>query len=420
MTGSTLLLYISVAIVVQITLIGAASVLRSRTAVKTDGVSSPAIAVSASPAAWVGWREFRVTHRAYEDLNESQCSFYFQPVDGAPLLAFKPGQFLTFQLQAGGADAGQHGKTQTVIRCYSLSDRPASDHYRITVKRLPAPLKLPGVAPGLASNLFHNTVQTGDILRLRAPSGAFFVDPDPTHDMVLIAGGIGITPMLSMLLWCVDEQPQRRIHLYYGLHSSREHIFKSQLAQLAATHPRFRLTVVYSQPTPHDVPGQDFQHCGHVDLDLLKSTLSHGHHQFYICGPAPMMESLVPALAAWGVLPADIHFEAFGPASIRTVNNGTEGSQHAAQGVAVQPLEVQFLKTGRTFVWTATSGTLLDFAEKNGISVESGCRAGSCGACETKLISGSIRYADKPDYDIATGNCLLCVGVPSADVVLAA
>lgn len=420
MTGSSLLLYISIAIVLQVTLIGVASVLRARTAVETDGVGSSATRVPASVAAWVGWREFRVTRRAYEDLNGSQCSFYFQPVDGAPLLAFKPGQFLTFQLQAGGTDAGRHDKTQTLIRCYSLSDRPATDHYRITVKRLPTPLKLLGVAPGLASNHFHDTVQIGDILRLRAPSGAFFVDPDPTHDLVLIAGGIGITPLLSMLLWCLDEQPQRSVHLYYGLRSSNEHVFKSQLAQLAATHPRFSLTVAYSQPGPHDVSGQDFQHYGHVDLDLLKSTLAHGHHQFYICGPAPMMESLVPALATWGVALADIHFEAFGSASIRTVNSSTEGSQPAAQDVAVQPFEVQFLQAGRTFLWTPTSGTLLDFAEKNGINVESGCRAGSCGACETKLISGSIRYADKPDYDVATGHCLLCVGAPSSDVVLVA
>ena len=226
--------------------------------------------------------------------------------------------------------------------------------------------------------------------------------------------------MLSMLLWCVDEQPMRGIYLYYGLRSGEEHIFKSQLVQLAATHPNFHLTVAYSQPQLQDKHGRDFQHHGHVDIELIKSTLPHGHHQFYICGPAAMMESLVPALAEWGVATEDIHFEAFGPASIRTVSSSADTLQPTGQDVNAQSFEVQFLQSARTFNWTAASGNLLDFAEKNGISVDSGCRAGSCGACETKLIAGSVRYADKPDYDFATGNCLLCVGMPITDVVLAA
>ena len=226
--------------------------------------------------------------------------------------------------------------------------------------------------------------------------------------------------MFSMLRWCMDEQPTRSIHLYYGLRCGDEHVFKQQLEQLAATRSNFQLTVAYSQPKQDDEMGRDFQHHGRVDLNLIKSTLPHGHHQFYICGPAAMMESLVPALAAWGVAPADIHFEAFGPASLRSIAGNVGGVQSESQSAVVESHQVQFLKSARTFLWTAASGTLLDFAEKNGVRVESGCRAGSCGACETQLISGSVRYADKPDYDIGAGNCLLCVGTPSTDVVLAA
>jgi ferredoxin len=157
-----------------------------------------------------------------------------------------------------------------------------------------------------------------------------------------------------------------------------------------------------------------------VDLDLIKRTLPHGRHQFYICGPAPMMESLVPALAAWGVALEDIHFEAFGPASIRSVSKSSGHFQPLDPGADLQSFEVQFLRSGRTLSWTADSGTLLELAEKNGIPMESGCRAGSCGACETKLMSGNVRYPDKPDYNIATGSCLVCVGMPSNNVVLAA
>ena len=82
--------------------------------------------------------------------------------------------------------------------------------------------------------------------------------------------------------------------------------------------PNFHLNVVYSQPGPDDLPGRDYQHAGHVDLELLRRTVPHGGHQFYVCGPPPMMQSLVPALAEWGVAARDIHYEAFGPASVRT------------------------------------------------------------------------------------------------------
>ena len=411
MTGSTLLLYISTAIVLQVLILGGVSLRRYRAAIQPRPVNQAAAAPHVSDAAWAGWREFRVSRKVYEDAQHTQCSFYLEPVDGMRLPPFKPGQFLTFQLTGPG---------QTVTRCYSLSDRPADDHYRITVKHQASPLSSPGLPPGQASSHLHSAVKSGDILKVRAPSGGFFVDPDPTHAIVLIAGGIGITPMFSMLRWCMDEQPTRSIHLYYGLRCGDEHIFKQQLEQLAATRSNFQLTVAYSQPKQDDEMGRDFQHHGRVDLNLIKSTLPHGHHQFYICGPAAMMESLVPALAAWGVAPADIHFEAFGPASLRSIAGNVGGVQSESQSAVVESHQVQFLKSARTFLWTAASGTLLDFAEKNGVRVESGCRAGSCGACETQLISGSVRYADKPDYDIGAGNCLLCVGTPSTDVVLAA
>ena len=411
MTVTTLLLYINGAIFLQVLLLVWTSFRRYRLAVRLTAENNLAITPHDSTAAWAGWREFRVARRVYEDAQQSQCSFYLEPVDGIPLPAFKPGQFLTFQLEL---------PSRTLTRCYSLSDRPSPEHYRVTIKRITVPLNLAGALPGLASSHFHSQLKVGDILKVRAPAGAFFIDTDATDAIVLIAGGIGITPMLSMLRWCTDEQPTRGIHMYYGLRSGDEHVFKQQLEQLAVTHPNFHLTVAYSQPQPQDKYGRDFQYRGHVDIELIKSTLPDGHHQFYICGPAPMMESLVPALGAWGVAPADIHFEAFGPASIRTVVGSANTLHPAGQDLSAESFEVQFLQSARTFNWTIASGNLLDFAEKNGISVNSSCRAGSCGACETKLIAGSVRYADKPDYDFATGNCLLCVGMPSTDLVLAA
>lgn len=169
-----------------------------------------------------------------------------------------------------------------------------------------------------------------------------------------------------------------------------------------------------SRPDPQDEPGRDFQHRGHVDVELLRRTLPHGRHAFYVCGPPAMMQTLVPALAEWGVPPADLHFEAFGPASVR-LPGAEPATEPEAAGV-----EVRFRRTGRTLHWDGRDASLLDFAERQGIAVESGCRSGGCGSCETRLVEGSVVYAQPPDHEPAPGHCLLCVGRPAGALVLEA
>jgi ferredoxin-NADP reductase len=369
---------------------------------------------SPSAAAWPGWRDFRVTSRSFEDVANSQCSFHLQPVDGAPLAAFKPGQYLTFSLQAGVTSGGVAVAGPGLIRCYSLSDRPDDTGYRITVKRVPAPADRPDLPPGVSSAYFHDRLQVGDILRVKAPSGHFVIDADASVPAVFIAGGIGITPLLSMLRWCIAEQPGREIQLFYGVRNRAEHAFKAVLEDLVRMHPAVHLYVVYASPAPDDVQGRDYLHTGYISLELLRSTLAHGRHHFYVCGPPPMMQSLVPALREWGVQEDDIRFEAFGPASARP-----------AGPVANEPLlapsmalEVRLRRAARTLVWDGQDANLLDFLERHGVAVESGCRTGSCGTCETRLVSGSLHYADKPDHDIASGCCLPCVGAPRSALVL--
>jgi ferredoxin len=110
---------------------------------------------------------------------------------------------------------------------------------------------------------------------------------------------------------------------------------------------------------------------------------------------------------------ADIHHEAFGPASGRVA----AGDAPIAPSVS---FAVQFRRSGRTLVWDGRDASLLDFAERHGVAVVSGCRSGSCGACETAVASGTVRYASPPDLDMGAGQCLLCVGMPVSDLVLEA
>ncbi len=162
-------------------------------------------------AAWPGYRSFHVERKVPEDSAGQVCSFYLVPEDGKPLPPFLPGQFLTFQLDIPAPAGG----TQTVVRCYSLSDAPQPNRYRISVKRAPSPI---GSAhpPGASSNYFHDLVEVGSTLKVRAPGGHFHIDRSDAP-VVLIGGGVGITPMLSMLNWCLTAQPGREVWLFYGV-----------------------------------------------------------------------------------------------------------------------------------------------------------------------------------------------------------
>ncbi len=350
--------------------------------------------------------------RAFEDRSHSQCSFYLESVDGLPLPPFLPGQFLTFSLDIAAPVALQARGSRAITRCYSLSDRPDPKYYRVTIKRVPPPANRPDCAPGVSSSHFHDHVQPGDVLKVKAPAGHFFIDPVATVPVVLIAGGIGITPIMSMLRWCLAEQPASTMHLFYGVRNGGEQAFKQLLEQLAMQHANVHLNVVYSRPEAGELAGRDYQHEGRVDVELLRRALPHGRHQFYVCGPPALMETLVPALVEWGVPRADLHFEAFGPATVRLPGESAAG--------LVEPVEVRFTRSGRTLVWDGQDASLLDFAERHGVSIESGCRAGGCGTCETKVVSGTVRYGSKPDHDVTVGRCLLCVGIPGSALVLEA
>jgi ferredoxin-NADP reductase len=422
MTSLTLLLWIALGIVLQVALFVGISfwrhwqgyqALRSRATelvIPAPQEVSPATDEPAL-AAWSGYRAFRVERKVVEDAAQSVCSFYLVPEDGQALPTFLPGQFLTFRLDVPAPAGG----TEQIIRCYSLSDAPRPDYYRVSIKRVPAPVG-GAVPPGRSSNFFHDHIAVGSHLQVRAPAGHFYIDRSAAP-VVLIGGGIGITPMLSMLSWSLAEQAGREVWLFYGVRNSREPVMKNQLEALAAAHPNFHWRLCFSDPLPEDVAGRDFHHAGRVDVALLRTQLPLKPYHFYICGPTPMMESLVTALEDWGVPDPHIHFEAFGPASIkrRSAMVGAPLSEATASSIVVN-----FAKSGKQLAWQPASGSLLEFAEAHGIPVNSGCRAGGCGTCQTTIRSGEVAYLQAPDYDPEPGTCLLCTCTPKTSVALEA
>ena len=386
----------------------------SRLAIGEAPASSSAASVVAEGApAWDGFRDFVVRRREVEDRAGSVCSFYLVPADGQALPPFEPGQFLTFRLRIPDPASGAE---RDVVRCYSLSDRSRPDCFRVTVKRLPPPAERPTAPPGLSSSFFHDHVQVGARLSVRAPAGHFHLVRGDATPVVLVAGGIGLTPLLSMINSLLDDGDSRQIWLFYGLRNGAEHVMKSHLEALAEAHANFHLHVCYSRPGDEDVEGVDYRHRGHADIRRLRLSLGRARYRFYVCGPRAMMESLVPALQEWGVPAGDIHYEAFGPASLTKHAPAEAGG--AANQAAAAAFTVTFAKSGRQLRWNPAAGSLLEFAEDSGVDVVSGCRAGSCGTCQTGLEAGAVIYSQDPDAEIAPGHCLLCISTPAGDLTL--
>lgn len=365
-----------------------------------------------STLAWNGYRKFVIDRKVEEACDI--CSFYLVPHDQKPLPLYKPGQYLTFRLKIPGRD-------KPTVRCYSVSDRPSPDYYRVTIKRVRPPRDAPHAPPGLVSSYFHEQLTEGDILDVQAPRGQFFLEPERERPAVLIAGGVGVTPLLSMARTIAETDSGREILFLYSVRDGAEHAFKEELEQLTEHHANVRLVVAYSQPTVDDeaVEGQAFHHVGRIDIDLIKGYLQSTNYEFYVCGPAAMMEALNQQLAKWGVAKQDIKMEAFGPATVRKSQAAPGKPTSALAGTAtVASCQVTFARSGKKCSWDENVGNLLDFAAASGVQIESGCRAGNCGTCVVAIKSGRVAYATEHGAELEDGTCLTCIAAPDGDLVI--
>src|SRR4051812_28199507 len=163
---------------------------------------------------WNGLRKFTVAKKTCEC--DGVCAFYLEPHDRRPLPRFKPGQYLTFQLALPGRD-------KPVVRCYSLSDSPhRSEYYRVTIKKEKAPTDRPELPHGIASTYFCDVVKEGDILDVKAPTGHFFLEMARSTSVVLIAGGVGVTPLLCMAQAIAASGSKREAWFFFGVRNSKE------------------------------------------------------------------------------------------------------------------------------------------------------------------------------------------------------
>lgn len=251
--------------------------------------------IAGAEGGWTGWRNFVVESRVAE--SDSIASFVLRPEDAGKVLRHKPGQYLTLLLERPGQ--------QTLKRNYSVSAAADGATYRISVKREPG---------GAASNWIHDHIAAGTVLRVGPPAGEFFLADEPKRPVVLLSGGVGLTPMVSMLETLAARHPHVPVQYVHGTLNGSQHAMGHHVRKLAAVREKISATVFYLEPRAEDLLGQHYDHRGMIGLDWLRQNTPIEQADYFLCGPKPFLRAFVRGLAELGVSADRIHYEFFGPA----------------------------------------------------------------------------------------------------------
>ena len=154
--------------------------------------------------------------------------------------------------------------------------------------------------PGVTSNYFHDHLNVGSELQVRAPSGDFFLQENSSGPVVLLSGGVGMTPMISVLNHLVETDSQRPVWFIHGVLNGAEHAFGPHVRGLAKSHDNVDAHIVYMEPGPDDKKGRDYDGSGFITTELLQGLLPGPEGDFYLCGPPPFMKALFNGLLGWG------------------------------------------------------------------------------------------------------------------------
>lgn len=312
---------------------------------------------------------------------------------------FEAGQFLAVRIRVDG---------QEYVRCYSISSAPELRGYlEISVKR-----------QGVVSNALHATARAGSMLSVKAPAGAFRYPSGDDRPILLLAGGIGITPLMCMLRHAVANEPTRPITLIYAAQNESGFAFCDEMAAIARRHPQVRMYFA-----ANDGVTQPHIYRGRIDESLLKTVVPELLHSIaFICGPKPMLEGMRTLLAQLGVPQPQIRFEVFQAAVAVAAGLETERPAAAASASLDQPVEDVVeapAVTGHEMLCAKTGSqipvepgqTLLEAAECAGVDLPSLCRAGVCGTCRVQVTDGDVNCESTMlgDDDRRAGFVLACV-----------
>jgi anaerobic selenocysteine-containing dehydrogenase/ferredoxin-NADP reductase len=345
---------------------------------------------------WSGYRQFRVTdlrHKAHGVLG-----VHFEPIDGGELPDFRPGQHIEIQAPIG---------SELVSRTYSLTGPACMANrksYSIAVRHQKGVSADNIPFEGRMSSHIHRDLRVGDLIEAKAPSGRFVVPRVSPQPLILLAGGIGITPFINLLESLPNDDPLE-IWLYYANQNSRTHAFRERIREHCARLPNLTVVNHYVRPVATDRLGVDYQSQERITANIVSDDLIARRARVYMCGPLPMMDSFEQGLVARGVPKFDIFREIFRSPTGLLPDDG-------------RTFKVTFASSRKEpAVWSAADGPLLSFGESLGVALPSGCRVGQCESCEVRVVSGKVAHlhGTEPDDPLA---CLTCQAIPIEDVVL--
>lgn len=248
--------------------------------------------------AWNDFTAFKVLRKEKE--THSVFSFYIAPANGKRLPTFKPGQYISVRVKIPS-------EKYTHIRQYSLSDSPQKEYYRITVK---SEVRPEVNNSGVVSNYLHKSINAGDLIEVSMPAGYFTINAKEQTPLVLISGGIGITPMLSMLISVNELNKDRKVLFIHANVNATSYAMKSIIDKIVSENKNIKSLICYENPTTDD----KYHKKGYIDFEWLNTVISSNADAVYkICGPISFMSAVVSFLKRMGIDDNSIHYEVFGP-----------------------------------------------------------------------------------------------------------
>jgi ferredoxin-NADP reductase len=357
---------------------------------------------------WTG--ALRVADIFYETPNVK--TFRLRELAGGSIpFTFVPGQFLTFAAELDG---------KRIRRSYTIASAPTQrDYVELTVKR---------EDQGAESRYLHDNVAIGDHLEVSGPAGVFTFTGTEANSIVLISGGVGITPMMCITRYLTDRAFPGDIFFLYGASSPQNVIFREELEYLRKRHANLHVatTVDHADETPWTGA------VGHISKEFIAQNVPEiARRRVHVCGPPAMMEAVKSALAELGVPKHKTKSEAFGqalgavpaPAAAGAPTSDTAAPATSAVSPSAAPsaqAEVQFSKSGKTGP-LAPDKCVLEAAEAIGVAIDFSCRVGTCGICAVPLLKGAVTMEVEeglPPADKARGIILACQAKSVANLVV--
>ncbi len=351
------------------------------------------------PALTANWRgQLRVGSITTETPSVKTFRLLSPSSDGLMPFEFLPGQFLNVAFWIGGA---------RMNRSYSISSSPTQREYiEITVRREPR---------GAVSRHIDDLLKVGDAIEAAGPVGRFTFTGTEADSIVLIAGGVGITPMMSVARYLTDTSWPGEIFFVYSCRAPGDFIFSNQLSALQRANPKVHLVVTMSNPEGTDWKGAR----GRLTKELLTQAIpALATRRIHLCGPPPMMTATKEILAALGVPGDQVKTELFGATKPTPAPPGTS----AKTSVPATGPRVTFSKNNKS-ANARVGQTVLELSEELSIGIQNSCRVGTCGVCKVKMTSGEVAMAVEDALepaDKANGIILACQAKPTIDIAVEA